>query len=253
MFSYYVRVKDLKGTNIGLYSSVEEAVTALKLPNKHNIYNCLCGIRNKAYNYTWKWEKVPFQNLPTEKWKDVVGYEGLYKVSNLGRVISTQFHGKQNVRLLSQSIRKGYKVVKLRNWEAKTISSSLVHRLVAEAFIPNPNNKPYIDHIDTNITNNNVSNLRWVTPLENTHNPLSLPKIKQTFIDYNQSDNHKDTTSKKFSKAIDVYSLDNEFIQTFESQTKAGIALGVSNNDISKVCRGKYSSCKGYKFKFHKD
>lgn len=97
----------------------------------------------------------------TEIWVSVKGYDGLYQVSNLGRI--RRIHGK----VLSPKPGKlGYKIVALHmNGYAKKY---LVHRLVAEAFIPNTDNKPYVNHIDGDKSNNVVTNLEWVTPSENS-------------------------------------------------------------------------------------
>ena len=99
--------------------------------------------------------------MNNEEFRDVVGYEGRYKVSNRGRIYSLL----SNKFLRFQKNSKGYYFVKLRkDGESKT---NMVARLVAEAFIPNPENKPQCDHIDKNKENNDVSNLRWVSSDEN--------------------------------------------------------------------------------------
>ena len=103
-----------------------------------------------------------------EIWKPVVGFEGLYEVSNKGRVKGTRRRGCREKVLEGHPDRKGYKCLCLyKNGKHK---NSKMHRLVATAFIPNPENKPFVNHIDGNVANNNVENLEWVTPSENiTH------------------------------------------------------------------------------------
>lgn len=114
-----------------------------------------------------------------EKWKSIQGYEGQYDVSNLGKVKSVRRkalngngYQKKKDRLLKPHINKGgYATVALcKDGKPKVF---LVHRLVAIAFIPNPEGKPIVDHIDTNPLNNAVDNLRWCTQKENCNNPKS--------------------------------------------------------------------------------
>ena len=121
-----------------------------------------------------------------EIWKDIQGYEGLYQVSNLGRVkslgrfIESRLKGVDKVwkaeRILKTCKRtNGYIGVGLRkNVKGKNFN---IHRLVAIAFIPNPDNLPQIDHINADKTNNNVNNLRWVTAKENVRNPLNMAHL----------------------------------------------------------------------------
>ena len=113
-----------------------------------------------------------------ETWKDVVGYEGIYKVSNLGNVkrigkIHLCNYKYQNGYLLkSLDNGKGYLRIKLSN---KGISKRvMLHRIIAEAFIKNPNNYPYVNHIDGNKKNNNIKNLEWCTQ---SHNCLHSVKM----------------------------------------------------------------------------
>lgn len=103
-----------------------------------------------------------FEDLPGEIWRDVVGYEGKYKVSNKGRVKTFQ---RKIIRILIPKNEEYFSVDLSKFGKQKII---LVHRLVAKAFIPNPENKPFVNHKDGNKLNNCVENLEWSTVAENT-------------------------------------------------------------------------------------
>lgn len=105
-----------------------------------------------------------------EEWRAVSGWEDMYEVSNLGRVRSIK---KKGLIIASFVEKDGYIVVSLKS--PRFIKK--LHRLVAIAFIPNPENKPQVNHIDSNRSNNYVSNLEWVTPKENTQHSLKVGRI----------------------------------------------------------------------------
>lgn len=97
-----------------------------------------------------------------EEWRDIAGYEGRYKISNQGRLMG---FGRENGKILTTTIRSGYKVKNLyKDWHFKGFK---IHRLVAQAFIPNPDNKPMINHINGIKTDNRADNLQWCTASEN--------------------------------------------------------------------------------------
>lgn len=115
-----------------------------------------------------------------EEWKDIYGYEGLYKISNLGEIKSLERKVNYNnirkitvhERIIKQRSNGGYKEVSLsKNNKGKNLS---VHRLVAIHFIPNPYNKKEVNHIDGNKSNNNIHNLEWVTPSKNVRHSYDM-------------------------------------------------------------------------------
>lgn len=101
-----------------------------------------------------------------ELWADVVGYEGIYQVSNLGNLRSLNFHNQGVPRNIKTNLVAGYPHAILHcNGEKKNVH---IHRLVAETFIPNPDNKQYVNHINGDRQDNRVENLEWCTCSENT-------------------------------------------------------------------------------------
>ena len=144
-----------------------------------------------------------------EIWKDIKGYEGLYQVSNFGRIKKIRFINnvcnieKEHLRKLN--VRNGYYIIQLSKNGAR--KSHQVHRLVAEAFIPNIENKPFINHKDYNPLNNNVNNLEWCTQKENVNWSIcNMKKRKKTthsntgekYISYRKENNtYRITINKK--------------------------------------------------------
>ena len=115
-----------------------------------------------------------------EIWKDIPSFPG-YQVSNLGRLKSYK-EDKINGKLfkLSPDLRTGYIVVKLYNTHTGKRETRGIHRLVAEAFVPNPENKPQVNHIDEDKSNNRVDNLEWVTAKENSNHGTRNKRIAKT-------------------------------------------------------------------------
>lgn len=115
-----------------------------------------------------------------EIWKDIPGYEGRYQVSNIGRVRRLLFHNKPCPRvkqIMAGTYCKGYLTVGL--YDGETTKSVGIHRAVALAFIPNPDNKPETNHKDSNKSNNHVSNLEWCTTQENILHSWKDPNRKK--------------------------------------------------------------------------
>lgn len=165
-----------------------------------------------------------------KEWKEIKGYEGKYIISNHGEIISLPRYKQNNSKQqyvepkeISKYINKinGYVYVYLCN-DGKEKNIRL-HRLVAETFIPNPNNKTQINHKDGNKLNNNVSNLEWCTASENLMHAYKLGLAN--------NNNQK--------KKVAQYSLDNEFIKEFDSLTEASKESGISLTKISECVNGK--------------
>jgi group I intron endonuclease len=130
-----------------------------------------------------------------EIWKDIEGYEGLYQVSNLGDVRSLKYAGGNKVKLLKQSTdKKGYKRVVLCKDRKK--KNHWIHRLVAIAFIPNPNNLPIVNHIDECKSNNMVSNLEWCTLVYNNAYGTRNERISKSSKGKTFSEEHKKKISE---------------------------------------------------------
>lgn len=150
--------------------------------------------------------KYNVENLPNEEWRDVVGYEGLYQVSNCGRIKTIFSYKKGRIKgdkLLRPSIDKNGYARYCLNKNGKGTTTKL-HRAVAQAFIPNPLNKPLVDHIDGNPSNNHVTNLRWATYLENKYNPA---------------------TRNRHLRKVAQYTLDGEYIRDWASAQEAALFL----------------------------
>lgn len=191
-----------------------------------------------------------------EVWKDVKGYEGLYQVSNLGRVKSFDCYvNYKNIKkrlikgklLIPVTIKGHSRVVLYKNQKRE---NRFVHRLVAEAFKPNPENKPYIDHINTSPWDNAVWNLEWVTSKENQNNPLTLKHFseakkgeKNYWYGKYGKDHHR-------SKPIMQFNLNGNFIKEWECIYEIERELGIKHNNIIKVCKGERKTAGGYVWKY---
>ncbi|MBD5464077.1 MAG: hypothetical protein HDR24_13665 [Lachnospiraceae bacterium] len=179
-----------------------------------------------------------------EVWKSISGYEGRYEVSNLGRVRSIPRYvdnhtGKKLIKekIVSQHINdRGYVIVSL-NKETKR-KTYKVHRLVAEAFIENHFNKPQVNHIDGDKTNNRVENLEWNDNSENQRHAYRTGLNKPS---------GKSGKPKRGVMQLDVHG--NE-IGRFDSIARASVETTTSASNIGECCRGKRKSANGYKWRY---
>lgn len=172
-----------------------------------------------------------------EIWKDVVGYEKLYQISNLGRVKSLKriIDGRWGKTIIAEKIltprktKKGYLTVCL--YKDKKSKNIKIHRLVAQTYIYNINNLPQVNHKDENKLNNRVDNLEWCNNK------------------YNCNYGNKNVKSKKKIVQLDK---DYKIIKVWDSIKDASIALNISNTGIGDCCnKRKYrKSCGGYTWRF---
>lgn len=107
--------------------------------------------------------------MEKEIWKDIKGYEGKYQVSNTGKVKSLNYHREKREKLLKQILSKYFRVPLHKNSKKEFLS---IHRLIALAFIPNPENKPCINHLNGIKTDNRIENLEWCTYSENCNHAI---------------------------------------------------------------------------------
>ena len=188
-----------------------------------------------------------------EEWRtaiyDGIVYEGLYKVSNLGKILSLDYNhtGKPDLMEPSEDTTGYFKVILSKNKERK---NCLVHRLVAETFLPNPENKPCINHkiegekgkkINMVIFNEDGTidkertTIEWVTPKEN-----------------NDYGTHNERSAKARSKKVLQLSLTGELIRKWDSTMECG-RNGFNQSLVCQCCQGKRKTHKGFRWKYEED
>lgn len=175
---------------------------------------------------------------------EIKGYEGLYSISREGVV---KFHNKVKGAtgdnfvpegILRQQKKRGGRLVAklLKNGKAKYWQ---VHRLVALHFIPNPENKPQVNHIDGNPSNNHVTNLEWATPSENVNHAFRIGLMKGV--------KGKDRWQ---SKPVVMLDLQGNELEKFESISQASKKFGYHKGNIISCCKGRYEQCYGFKWAY---
>ena len=176
-----------------------------------------------------------------EIWKPVVGYERYYEVSNKGNVRSVtryvfSIKGKRKTRKVCGSEKKPkinhsgyYQTTLSKQGKSETV---VIHRIVAEAFIPNPCSKPQVNHIDGDKLNNCVENLEWATSFENMSHAVNV--LNRLVIPVSQ------------------YDLEGNFIARFNSIKEAGESTGTPRCSISNVLHGRRKKANGFKWKAEK-
>lgn len=162
--------------------------------------------------------------LSEEKWKPIIGYEEFYKISNFGRIMNIK---TCRILLLNTSSRCGYPMITLHK-NGKTLCV-LVHRLVAKAFLPNPNNHPQVNHKDENKLNNCASNLEWCSPKYN--------------VNYGKCQEKKADAQ---SKPVIQKTLNGETVKIYKSGLQAEKETGIWKGNINKCVKGKVKTAGGF-------
>jgi hypothetical protein len=208
-----------------------------------------CRTENNKTKYLDKNKKSCAQHLENEIWKDVIGFEGIYQVSNkqrikriaLSKIINNVKIDFQERTVKTRLDKKGYVILNLcRNKEKFNTS---LHRVVAKAFIPNPENKPQVNHINGIRNDNRIENLEWSTASENVlHSYHILKKIPNAIGKLNRC-----------GKKVAYYDLSGQLKGTFLSTMDAQRSLKISNSNISAVCLGRKNKTNGYIFKYYNE
>lgn len=182
-----------------------------------------------------------------EIWKDIPNYEGYYQVSNYGRVRSLNKVVKCNrgtrlrkIKILRSSItNRGYLSVGLckENRQKKL----LVHRLVAEAFIPNPHNLPIVNHKDENQLNNCTENLEWCTQKYNVNYGTAIQRMSEKLLN-----------NPKTSKTVLQFDLKGNFIREWISASECG-RNGFTREGVCYCCNGIRKTHRGYKWRYKEE
>ncbi|WP_304612688.1 NUMOD4 domain-containing protein [Paramuribaculum intestinale] len=181
-----------------------------------------------------------------EEWRDIPGYDGLYQVSSLGRVkhLAVKATPGSGRYAKTETIRKqnfmknGYLVVDL--YKDNIRKTWLVHRLVALTFIPNPDDLPYVNHIDSNRANCALSNLEWCTASQNIQHSYDANNRREKM-------NWKSGIENKRAKAILMLDkVSRKVLRRFDCIRDAERELGILNNCIVRCLKGKSKTSGGY-------
>ena len=180
--------------------------------------------------------------MKNEVWKDVPNYEGIYKASNFGRIkmvkrtltdsLGKKINKKEHI-LKPRTGNRYYMIALYKNGKREDL---LLHRVIAQTFIPNPENKPFVNHKDENCFNNCSDNLMWCTQKEN----MNWGTI-----------NERMSKNSKSKRKVNQYDMDGNFIKQWDCMTDFYKSKGLKlKTGIIECCKGRRQSHMGYKWKY---
>ena len=182
-------------------------------------------------------------NRETEEWRPVAGFEGLYEVSNIGRVRSLTRYKKVIKPIITNT---GYFQYQL--WHNGVCRTGLAHRLVAQAFVPNTDNKPIVNHIDENKLNNSANNLEWVSHIENCRYGTAIERRTKHF-DYAHRKINNANQIKACSKPIKQYTKNGDFVKDWASASECARVNGWQVSNIRRSCINESATAYGFVFR----
>ena len=220
-----IKCFNLDGSFFRNFNSITEAVEFLGRDKKTNIganITAVCAGRQKtAYGYKWEYDEEPLLDGEIFKKHPILDIE----VSNMGRVMFRRKNGYKRITYGGKHT-CGYLAIQAPHTNKKF----LVHRLVAEVFLPNPENKSFVNHINSNHLDNRLENIEWCTQQENMRS---------------------EETHKKTSFKVDMCDKDGNVIKTFNSIKNMCKEMNFSSSCVISCCKGRTDFHKGYKFKYN--
>lgn len=184
-----------------------------------------------------------------ELWKDIAGFEGRYQISTFGNVLSLNYRNRGKAGLVTPKCNNAGRLWVILYGENGRRVNCLIHRLVAQAFIPNPDNLPQINHKDENPKNNHVENLEWCDCLYNVR--YSMDRHPERCKNYNGPNTvGKRKIGKCSALKVNQYDEDGNYIRTWENSRTAYLEIGIRDWHISECCRGHRKTAGGFIWRY---